>query len=79
MQKTTNLIPDKIMPDAFYRIPTISALSGKPPSTLFRDIREGRFPPFEKIGPNQSAMRGRDYLDWAADPMGWSEKHRKSA
>lgn len=58
----------------FLSVDEISAATGKSRVTIWRWTRDGLFPIPVRIGPNSTAWRHSDYLDWAADPAGWPKR-----
>jgi prophage regulatory protein len=46
--------------------------------TIWRWVREGKFPKPIKLGPRTSAWRESDIELWAKDPMHWESESRQS-
>ncbi len=65
-------------PRSFIRVWTICARLDWSRSTLYRNIRAGRFPPLVRISPGISALGDDTYADFAADPEGWAAKNKKA-
>jgi len=51
---------DRLPDSAFVRMPTVCALQGVPPQTIYRWIKEGNHPPQVKLGAQVSAWRVGD-------------------
>jgi predicted DNA-binding transcriptional regulator AlpA len=58
---------DKLPDSAHVRVPTVAALNDVTPVTIWRWVREGRFPAPVKLGPNVTAWRVGDLRKGAAE------------
>ena len=65
-------------PRTFSRVITICKRLGWSRSTLYRNIREGRFPALIHISPGIAALPDDIYEQWAADPEAWAAKNRQN-
>ena len=58
----------------FIRLPEVLKLTQMGRTTMWRLVRDGRFPKPTRIGPNSVAWRESDYEAWANDPERWLKK-----
>lgn len=58
----------------FLRREQIKKATGFGTTTLWRLIKEKRFPAAVQLGPNSWGWRAEDYQEWAADPQAWAAK-----
>jgi prophage regulatory protein len=58
----------------FIRISPLSERIDSSPSSVYRWISEGLFPPPIKIGPRAVAWRIADVEEWEEDPVAWRER-----
>lgn len=56
----------------FIRIPEVLELAQIGRTTLWRMVKNGRFPKPTRIGPNSVAWRELDYESWAENPEKWN-------
>ena len=62
-------------PDRIIRLKTVLVRTGLSPSTIYRKIAEGTFPPQIRISINGAGWRESDIDRWIADPVSWRSKH----
>ncbi len=70
------LSPAKSITTRFLRKRLILAATGMSDTTIWRLVRDGKFPPPTKLGPNSVSWRESDYEEWAADPEGWAANNK---
>ena len=54
------------MSDKFLRLPKVIEITGRPKSTLYLDVKLGRFPQPVKIGPRASGWLESEVKNWMA-------------
>jgi prophage regulatory protein len=59
----------------FIRVRKVLELTQIGRTTLWRLVREGKFPKPVRIGPNSVAWRELDYESWAENPGKWSRQN----
>lgn len=57
----------------FIKLPKVLELTQIGRTTLWRLVKNGRFPKPVHIGPNSVAWREDDYEAWAANPEKWNQ------
>ena len=62
------------------KMPNVAKATGKSPSTIYRWINNGEFPPPVQMGPGSSGWQSHVYEEWATDPQAWvkNNKNKKS-
>ena len=60
---------DNNNPERLLRRPEVQQLTALPTSTLYRMLKEGRFPSPVKIGVRAVAWRAGEVADWLADRL----------
>jgi predicted DNA-binding transcriptional regulator AlpA len=65
--------------EGFYLFRDIELRTKKSRSTLWRWIRDKRFPAQIQMGPNSIGWRKSDYHEWEKDPLAWAKKHQCQA
>ncbi len=78
MQAQNQPIPSSIphtgpVTTRFLRKAEILKATGLSDTTIWRLVKNGKFPQPYKIGPNSIAWRECDYERWATDPAAWSK------
>lgn len=71
MQAQTALPKAKLT--RFIKIPKVLELTQIGRTTLWRLVKNGKFPKPIHIGPNSIAWRESDYESWAANPEMWNK------
>lgn len=57
--------------EQFLRIAKVIEKTGKPRSSIYREIQAGTFPRPERIGPRAVAWRWSELRRWMAAPQGY--------
>jgi prophage regulatory protein len=57
----------------FIKMPKVLELTQMGRTTLWRLVKNGKFPKPIHIGPNSVAWREGDYEAWAANPEAWNK------
>ncbi len=50
--------------DRLLRLPEVESFSGKKRSTIYKEIKQGKFPAPKRIGARSVAWRAGDLMDW---------------
>lgn len=71
MQTHTALPKEKLT--RFIKMPKVLELTQIGRTTLWRLVKNGKFPKPVHIGPNSVAWRESDYESWAVNPEKWNK------
>ena len=70
---------DELPDDAFLRLPAVMALSGLKRSTIYDQIKLGRFPAPEKLTAHASGWRAWRLRRWLEAPSSWRADRSSAA